>query len=141
MPDVNVLIYAHRAEDPRHRAYAEWLARAVEGPEPIALSVLVAIAFVRVVTGGPLHTRTPLSVALGFVEELTAQSSSRVIAPGPGHVDEVARLCRAIDASGSMVADAQHAAIAIEHGCTLISADRDIARFAPHGLRWQHLDL
>ena len=32
--------------------------------------------------------------------------------------------------------DAQHAAIAIEHGCTLVSTDSDFKVF-PH-LRWRH---
>ena len=39
-------------------------------------------------------------------------------------------------ARGSIVADAQHAALAIEHGCEWISFDRDFSRFP--GLRWRH---
>ena len=46
------------------------------------------------------------------------------------------RLCRDAEATGKLVADAQHAAIAIEHGCTLVSTDSDFDRFP--GLRWQH---
>ncbi|MCM0640528.1 PIN domain-containing protein [Cellulomonas wangsupingiae] len=38
-------------------------------------------------------------------------------------------LCRAADARGNLVADAQHAAVAIEHGATWVSQDRDFARF------------
>jgi predicted nucleic acid-binding protein len=39
------------------------------------------------------------------------------------------------------VADAQHAAIAVEHGCVLVSRDGDFAAFEPHGLRWERLAL
>ncbi|MDE0679606.1 MAG: PIN domain-containing protein [Gammaproteobacteria bacterium] len=39
-------------------------------------------------------------------------------------------------ATGKLVADAQHAAIAVEHGCTLVSTDSDFSRFA--GVRWRH---
>lgn len=46
------------------------------------------------------------------------------------------KLCREARATGKMVADAQHAAIAVEHGCTMVSTDSDFNRFA--GLRWQH---
>jgi predicted nucleic acid-binding protein len=35
-----------------------------------------------------------------------------------------------------MVADAQHAAVAVEHGCTMVTTDSDFDRFP--GLRWQH---
>lgn len=141
MPDVNVLVYAHRAGDPRHEGYADWLSSSIQKPEGIALSVQVAIGFVRVVTMPSVPDATPLPLALAFVEELVARPNCRVIAPGVGHFAEVARLCRALDAAGNLVADAQHAALAIEHGCTFVTADRDFARFAPHGLRWQHLDL
>ena len=141
MPDVNVLVYAHRVEDPKHSEYAAWLKRVIDGPEPFALSVLVAVGFVRLVTmpaaGGP----TPVSMALAFLDELLGQPACRTVIPGTGHLNEVARLCRAVGTTGNMVADAQHAAIAIANGCTWVTADRDFARFAPHGLRWEHLEL
>jgi len=142
MPDVNVLVYAHRHDVPEHPAYEEWLRDLAESTEPFALSVLVAVGFVRISTNRRLYADpSPLSVALAFVEELTARPNCRLTAPGRDHLTEVARLCRAADASGSMVADAQHAAIAIANGCTWVTADRDFARFAPHGLRWEHLEL
>jgi predicted nucleic acid-binding protein len=36
----------------------------------------------------------------------------------------------------ALVADAQHAAVAVEHGCTLVTTDADFDRFP--GLRWRH---
>jgi hypothetical protein len=36
MPDVNVLVYAHREESPDHERYAKWLASLATGPEPFA---------------------------------------------------------------------------------------------------------
>ena len=39
---------------------------------------------------------------------------------------------------GKLIADAAHAALAIETGCEWVTADTDFARFAPL-LRWQHL--
>jgi predicted nucleic acid-binding protein len=50
MPDVNVLVYAYRADDPSHAFYRDWLERLAAGPEPFALSPLVVGAFVRLVT-------------------------------------------------------------------------------------------
>ena len=43
MPDVNVLVCAHREDEARHEPYAGWLKSVIDGPEPFALSVLVAV--------------------------------------------------------------------------------------------------
>src|SRR5437762_6562879 len=124
MPDVNILLYAHREADPRHDAYAEWVNNLANGQEPYALSVLVAAGFVRVATSPKIADPTPSSVALAFIDELILNRRCRVVSPGSGHLQDFARLCRATGASGTLVADAQHAAVAIEHGATWVSADR-----------------
>jgi toxin-antitoxin system PIN domain toxin len=142
MPDINVLAYAHRVGERQQQSYRDWLTRLVEGPEPFALSALVAVGFVRVVTNRRIYDDpSPLTLALSFVDELLNRPNCRVLLPSSGHMAEVARLSRAADVAGSAVADAQHAAVAIEHGCTLVTADRGFARFAAHGLRWEHLSL
>jgi uncharacterized protein len=142
MPDVNVLVYAHRRDEAWHEPYADWLKQMVDGPEPFALSVLVAVGFLRIVTNPRIYPDpTPLGVALTVVEALAAHPRCRVVAPGDGHLEAVVRLCRAADAAGKLVADAQHSALAIAEGCTWVSRDRDFARFEQHGFRWQHLVL
>jgi uncharacterized protein len=141
MPDVNVLVYAHRQDEARHEAYRAWLERMVDGAEPFTLSVLVAVGFIRVVTNERIFPDpTPLPVAFAVIERLRAHPRCRVATPGAGHLDDVERLCRATGATGKHVADAQHAALAIAEGATWVSRDDDFARFAAHGLRWQHLD-
>lgn len=142
MPDVNILVYAHRADERLHAPYADWLARLVAGPEPFALSVLVAVGFLRVVTSRRIYPDpTPLAVALAFIEELVAQPRCVLAAPGPGHLEHVARLARSAAVTGAGLSDAAHAAVAIEAGATWVTRDADFAQFAPHGLRWQHLVL
>ena len=47
-----------------------------------------------------------------------------------------ARLYSIARARGKLVADAYHAALAIEHGCEFVTTDGDFARYA--GLRWRH---
>jgi len=142
MPDVNVLVYAHRQDDPRHESYRAWLEQLVDRPEPFALSVLVAVAFIRIVTNPRIYEdATPLSVAIAAVDQLAGHPRCRVVTPTSGHLAEVARLCRAVGATGKAVADAQHASLPISEGCTWVTRDGDFARFVPHGLRWQHLVL
>jgi uncharacterized protein len=137
LPDVNVLIYAHRRESPEHAQYAEWLRRLATGPEPFALSELGASGFVRIVTNPKIwEEATTLDDALEFIDRLRHRANARVLTHGPASWDVFARLCRGTRAGGKLVADAYHAALAIEHGCELITADGDFARFA--GLRYRH---
>ncbi|MBI2375912.1 MAG: type II toxin-antitoxin system VapC family toxin [Deltaproteobacteria bacterium] len=141
-PDVNILAYAHRSEEKRHLAYRSWLENLVASPEPFGLSSLVAVGFVRIVTNSRIYaTPTPLSLALAVIDGLVERRGCRIIGPTPEHWQCVSRLCREAGATGKLVADAQHAAIAIENGCRWVSRDRDFARFEGAGLRWTHLDL
>ncbi len=142
MPDVNILIYAHRADEERHEPYASWLKELVDSPEPFSLSVLVAVGFVRIVTNRRIYENpTPLPIALAAVEQLASHPRCRLAAPAASHLKDVLTLCRAASAAGKLVADAQHAALAITEGCTWVTRDGDFARFEPHGLRWKHLVL
>ena len=136
MPDVNVLVYAHRREDPDHEFYRRWMEDLVNGAEPFAISSLVAVAFVRVVTHASFRPfPTPLAQALAVIDALAATPACVMPGPGAGHWDLVRRLCWDSGAAGKMVADAQHAAVALENGCTWVTRDADFEMFRRSGLR------
>ena len=142
MPDVNVLVYAHRRDEAFHDPYRDWLEALVRSDEPFALSPLVAGGFLRIVTHRRIYTEpTPLAQALATIETLATRSNCRVVGPGPRHLELVAGACRAARATGKLVADACHAAVAIEGGCEWVTRDGDFARFEGCGLRWRHLVL
>jgi uncharacterized protein len=135
--DVNVYVYAHRSDLSEHEAYAEWMGRHVGAGEPFGVSELALSGFVRVVTNGRIfRTPTPLSTALSFCAELLGHPRAVPLRPGARHWSLFQKLCETTPARGKLVADAYHAALAIEHGCELASADSDFARF--EGLRWMH---
>ena len=137
LPDVNVLVYAHRREHTEHAEYAAWLGRVAESREPFALSEAVCSGFVRVVTNRrAFDPPTPLDLALEFVERLRRRSRCTILRPGPEHWSHFVELCRQSSASGKLIAAAYHAALAIEHGCEWITVDADFSRFP--GLRWRH---
>lgn len=138
LPDVNVLIYAHREDGHlEHPRFASWLSSVATGPEPFALSVLALVGLVRIVTNPRIFKRpSSLDEALDFATQLVRRPTARIVGPGPAHWKLVTDLCRGAGATGKLVADAQHAAVAIEHGCTLVTTDGDFARF--RGLRWHH---
>ena len=138
LPDVNVLIYAHVEDStPDHRDYADWIIRVATGPEPFALSVLVLSGFIRISTNSRIFDPpSTLDTAFEFVSRLVERPTARIVGPGPDHMAIFEHLCRAAGATGKLVADAQHAAVAVEHGCTMVSTDSDFGRFPD--LRWQH---
>lgn len=70
------------------------------------------------------------------VEEWLAQPSVRILVPGDGHWTILRRMVIEGQASGTLVSDAEVAALTIEYGGVLYSADRDFARFP--GLRWKN---
>ena len=61
---------------------------------------------------------------------------ARVMCASPDHFANFERLCREVNATGKLVAIAQHAAVAVEHGCTMVSTHSDFNRFP--SLRCQH---
>jgi toxin-antitoxin system PIN domain toxin len=135
-PDVNVLVDAFRADSPHHARVAPWLRELVASPETFVLFESVLAGFLRVVT----HPRifdppAPLDLALEFTSALLAQPGCVVLRPGPRHWDIFVDLAQTAAARGNLLTDGYLAAIVIESGCTLVTSDRDFARFP--GLRWQ----
>jgi uncharacterized protein len=137
LPDVNILVYAYRADAPHHRAYRAWLEQEVASPAAFALSELVLGGFVRVVTHPRVFSPpSPPRHALAFCDALREQPNSVVVAPGERHWQIFRDVCEQSGARGNRVADAYLAALAIESGCEWITADRDYARFT--ALSWRH---
>lgn len=135
--DVNVIIPALRLDADDHKLMRDWLQRAVDGSEEVGISDAVFGGVVRIVTN-PRVFRVPSSLEQALVHVSALRDAGRVqtLVPGPRHWEIFVSLCRAVDARGNDVADAQHAALAVEHGATWISTDRGFARFP--GLRWRH---
>ncbi|HJS73872.1 MAG TPA: TA system VapC family ribonuclease toxin [Vicinamibacteria bacterium] len=115
--DVNVLIYSHREDSTAdHPRYATWLKELAAGQEPFALSVLALAGLVSIVTNPRIFKpASTLDQVFAFTAELVQRSTARVVAPGPAHLAIFEELCRDSRAEGKLVADAQHAAVAIEH--------------------------
>lgn len=135
LPDVNVLIYAHREDAPEHARYATWLRMLTVSAEPFALSEIVLAGYIRLVTNKKIFSPpTPTETAIAFCQRLATRPRAVLVRPTPRHWEVFVKLCR--DIEGPLVSDAYLAALAIEHGCELITTDSDFARFA--GLRWRH---
>ena len=135
LPDVNVLIYALRADMPQHEQCRRWLEGVIAGDASFGLSPLVLAAVARITTNGRVF-RQPctLNEAFGYCDDLLGQPHCQIVEPGERHWQILRQLCIETETSGPRVSDAWFAALAIEAGCEWITLDRDYARFP--GLAW-----
>jgi toxin-antitoxin system PIN domain toxin len=135
--DVNVLVYAHRADAPRHAQYKAWVENVLGSDQAYGMADLVLSGFIRIVTHPSIfNPPSDLESALGFVETVRGQPHCVRVAPGPRHWEIFERLCRDSGAKGNLIPDAYLAALAIESGSEWITTDGDYARFP--GLKWRH---
>ncbi len=128
--DVNVLVYAHREDTPDHLAYREWLESIVNGNATFGYSELVLSGFLRVVT----HPRvfempSALSSALGFASQIRHAQRAVCIAPGAMHWKIFTECLEQFDAKGNDIADAYHAALAMEWSCEWVTTDKGFKGF------------
>jgi toxin-antitoxin system PIN domain toxin len=133
--DANVLLYAVDERSRAHAAARGWLEAALNGSRRVALPWQSLLAFVRIVTH-PRALPAPLAPAdaWSFVAEWLDAPAAWVPQPGRGYRDILGRLVRDLDLRGNLVSDAALAALALEHGLAIVSADSDFARFP--GLTW-----
>lgn len=137
VPDVNLLVLAHREEMARHGEAHRWLGGVLDADTAFGMSELVLSGVLRVVTSPRIFDEpTPPEQAAAFVAHLVDQPHCVRLRPGPRHFGLFTSLCERAAARGNLVADAYHAALAIEHGCQWLTLDRDFARFP--GVDWQN---
>jgi toxin-antitoxin system PIN domain toxin len=129
--DVNVVLAAHRDDHPDHAAVRAWFDAMLTGEERFAVPALVWSSFLRLATNRRIfELPTPRADAFAFVEATCAQPLHLTIGPGPRHLPLLRRTCDEADAAGDLIPDATLAAVALEHGCEIVTLDRDFARFA-----------
>jgi toxin-antitoxin system PIN domain toxin len=128
--DANLLLYAVNEDASHHKKAKAWLEARLSGSETIGLTWNVALAFLRLTTRPGLF-RHPLhiEVAMDLLAAWLDQDVVTIVHPGPHHFLILRELLQATGTGGNLTSDAHLAAIAIEHGATLCSLDRDFARF------------
>ena len=135
--DVDVLVYAHRADLPEHSDYRPLLERLANDDEPLGVPDLVLSGFCRVMTNRRVFTEpTTPREAWEAVDALLAAPAVMPLRAGERHWTLFRQLADDIDARGNDIPDAYVAAYALENNATWLSADRGFARF--RRLRWRH---
>lgn len=134
--DANVLVYAVDSRSTHHRPSLAWLESALGGSEAVGFAWTVILAFLRLTTSRAI-LENPLDV-----EEASAQLERWLDAPAAVLVEPTARhlalvrgLLREAGTAANLVNDAHLAALALEHGASIVSFDRDVGRFGGVRLR------
>ncbi len=128
--DANILLYAIDETSQFHEPARSWLEEALNGPRRVGLPWPTLTAFLRISTH-PRAARHPLTPreAWDFIADWLDASAAWIPLPGPRHAELFRRLTVDGALQGNMVSDAHLAALALEHGVGICSADSDFARF------------
>jgi uncharacterized protein len=128
--DANILLYAVDASSQFHEPARNWLESSLNEPSRVGLPWVSLLAFQRISTH-PRASASPLSPsqAWSFVADWLDADATWVPVPGERHAEILRDLIVAGDLRGNRVSDAHLAALAIEHGVGVCSADSDFARF------------
>jgi toxin-antitoxin system PIN domain toxin len=133
--DSNILIYAHNKSSPHHENAGIWLNQQLNGPTRVGLPWQCLLSFLRLVSNPRVFTPAePIADALAQVAEWLSRKNVWTPQPTENHSLILEKLLTTSQVRGNFVTDAHLAALAIEHGLTLCSADSDFAKFP--GLRW-----
>lgn len=135
--DANILLYAEDQLSPQHERARIWWDAQLSGAGAVCLCWTVLCAFVRIGTNPRVFER-PLTLkqAISRVQSWLDQPCTRLIYPTERHWAVLQSLLTEGQALGNLVSDAHLAALAMQHGCELMSTDGDFARFPK--LKWKN---
>jgi hypothetical protein len=132
--DANILLYAYVPSSKYHEPARAWLETTFSKPDPVGLSWATILAFLRIsTTTRVLEHPFSAAEAAGIVSGWLESPFVTIPIPGEPHWQILRELITKGQAHGPLITDAHLAALAIEHGATLATTDRDFTRFP--GLR------
>ncbi|MEK7316451.1 MAG: type II toxin-antitoxin system VapC family toxin [Candidatus Eisenbacteria bacterium] len=129
--DLNVLLYAIDEDAPQHDAARGWFEREMSGDEPVGFAWIVLLGFLRLTTRAGI-LRRPLAPedSTQYIDEWLAHPGARAVAPTERHWPILRGLLSHSGTAANLTGDAHLAALALEHGASIASFDRDFRRFA-----------
>ena len=128
--DANLLLFAVDERSDFHVPAREWLTERLNGSRRIGFPWASLLAFARIASN-PRASAKPLSPAEAWkhVTEWLEPDVAWIPTPTGSHAEVLGRLVVGYQLRANLIADAHLAALAIEHGLSVVSADTDFARF------------
>jgi len=125
------LLYAYDSSNERHEPCRRWLTGAFNGPEEVGLSLVTVLAFLRIATQRQIWTR-PLEIsdAITIIRTWIGRTNVRLLGHTAAFWSTLESVAVDADARGPLLMDAHLAALAMDHGATIVTTDRDFRRFA-----------
>ncbi|MGH2773456.1 MAG: TA system VapC family ribonuclease toxin [Actinomycetota bacterium] len=135
--DANILLFAIDADSIFHKRAESWLTGQLNGDRRVGMPWQSLGAFLRISTH-PRASANPLSPQEAWEKVKVWLGSDTVWIPSPTrrYAGILGSLIERYQLRGNLVSDAQLAALAIEHGLKVISADTDFARFTE--IEWEN---
>jgi toxin-antitoxin system PIN domain toxin len=134
--DANLLVYAGLTTLPQHEAARAWLDKQLNSATAVGLPWASLLSFLRLATNRRIFERpASLAAAWSQVEEWLDCPPVWIPEPTEAHRQVLPGLL-SLGGHSDLIPDIHLAALAIEHGLILCSADGDFARFP--GLRWRN---
>ena len=128
--DANLLLYAYDADSPHNGPARHWLEAQFAAGHPLRFALVTVLAFVRIASDRRVFEQPMLPhEACSMVDSWLAQPNVQLLQPGHRTWKLLGELCEAGQAKGAMVMDAHLAALALEHGASIATTDRDFTRF------------
>jgi hypothetical protein len=117
--DTNLLIYAHRAGIPEHRAARRAIQRASDNERGWGISAASIGEFWSIVTHPAISSRPSRPAeAATFLTALVQTGAMQVWLPGSGFAERIMQLACDLDVSGVRIFDLQIALTAFENGAS-----------------------
>jgi toxin-antitoxin system PIN domain toxin len=137
LPDANVLLYAVDRDSPHHLPARQWLETNLSGTRTVGFAWSVLLAFLRLCTRAQVFS-SPLTPeeAFDLVDEWLSRPCATILHPTERHAGVLRQIIEPLGTAGNLTSDAHLAALAIEHGGEVCSADADFGRFS--GVRWSN---
>lgn len=128
--DADLLIDAVNQDLPQHKLARVWWEGMLSGTARVGIPWVSAMAFLRICTN-PRIFSLPLApeAAIAYIDEWLDQPPVQLIAPGVGHWAILRNLLLQSGTAANLTTDAHIAALALEQGYSVYSADNDFRRF------------
>ncbi|MGV3773464.1 MAG: type II toxin-antitoxin system VapC family toxin [Verrucomicrobiales bacterium] len=135
--DLTLLIAAVNTRAPMHKAARDWWEAQLNSSNPIGLSWLVVLGFIRLSTHPKIFPDPmPLADAIALMDRWMARPNVQILQVTSQHWNILQNMLHAVGHGSTLTTDAHLACLSIEHDCEILTADEDFSHFP--GVRWRN---